>query len=148
MATQTDNTTTEVLRAGNICWDSPAGQRALEELRNPTPMTTIINKHEYDKTYAGRSSSSLMFQEDFWDCRRYVDTTKLRKKFRLKGKGRILHILVGRMGDAKFINRANKDVVYKSPVACDKTADGATLARWGGYAMNHPLGDVIVVLAD
>jgi hypothetical protein len=70
----------------------------------------------------------------------------LRKKFNLKGKGKILHILVDRMGNTKFINKANKDVVYKNPVACDRTADGAFSAPWGGNAMDHPLGDVIIVL--
>jgi hypothetical protein len=116
--------------------------------RNLIPHTIIITKRQYDRDYASRSGSSLIFEADLWDCVRYVNTTKLRSRFNLKGRGKVLHILVGRTTDKGFINKQNKDVVYKTPVCCSADDDGATRAGWGGYQTNHPLGDVIVVLAD
>jgi hypothetical protein len=110
--------------------------------------TSIISKATYDRDYASRSGSSLIFQADLWDCVRYVNTTKLRSKFNLKGRGKVLHVLVGRSTDEGFINKQNKDVVYKTPVCCDARDDGAERSPYGFYQHKHPLGNVIVVIAD
>jgi hypothetical protein len=118
-------------------------------LSNPLPRTTILTKAEFKEIHGDKShGSSLIFSADFYDCVRHVDTAKFRKRFNLKGRGKIIHVLLGRKGDADFLNKANKDIVYKTPLCCDQGDEGAFPARWGGYAMNNPLGHVIVVLNE
>ena len=112
------------------------------------PTTTIINKETYKSDYADKSGSSLIFEEDLWDCKSYVDTAKLRKKLCLKGRGKILHVLVRRKGDPLFINKANTDVPYKYSVCSDSDMDGATRSEYNMYTVKHPIGHVIVVLDE
>jgi hypothetical protein len=134
--------TTEVIRAGTINWEHPA-------LSNPLPRTTILTKAEFKEIHGDKShGSSLIFSADFYDCVRNVDTAKFRKRFNLKGRGKIIHVLLYTMGDANFLNKANTDIVYKSPSCAYSGYDGAFPARWGGYAMNNPLGHVIVILNE
>jgi hypothetical protein len=111
--------------------------------------TTIINKATYDAEYADKSGSSLMFDADFFDCLGYVDRVKLRKKLNLKGRGKLVAVLLRRMDDPLFINVANKDIVYKNPVLVDRSMDGATTTAYGNmWATNHPIGNAIVVLKE
>jgi len=113
------------------------------------PTTTIINRETYNAEYANKSGSSLIFEEDLWDCKSYVDSTKLRKNLCLKGRGKILHVLVRRKGDPLFINKANTDIPYKYRVCSDSDMDGATRDSGSSmYTVNHPIGHVIVVLAE
>jgi hypothetical protein len=109
--------------------------------------TTIINKATYDAEYA-HCSGALLFPTDLWDCARYVDTTKLRKAFKLKGRGRILHILLRRDDDPLFVNTANKEIWYKNEIGVDKEMDGAYLGQYGWYVSRHPIGNAIVVLKE
>jgi hypothetical protein len=74
----------------------------------PEVTTTIISQATYEAEYADKSGSSLIFEQDLWDCESYVDKTKLRKTLNLKGRGKIIHILVRRNDDPLFKNKANK----------------------------------------
>ena len=110
--------------------------------------TIIINKATYDAEYADKSSSSLLFKSEMFDCIHYVDTAKLRKKFNLKGRGRVIHILLRCSNDPNFVNIANKDIIYKYPICVHENADGATKTSYGEYTTEHPIGDAIVVLKE
>jgi len=110
--------------------------------------TTFINKATYDAEYADKSGSSLIFKSEMFDCINYVNTTKLRKKFNLKGRGRVIHVLLRCSNDPNFVNIANKDIIYKNPVLTSENSDGATKTKCGYYATEHPIGDAIVVLKE
>jgi hypothetical protein len=109
--------------------------------------TTIINKATFKAEYASRCGSSLLFPTELWDCKRYVHTAKLRKKLNLKGRGRIIHIIAYNDDHPLFINVANKDVEYKTPVCCSRNMSGATPDTYG-YTCDNPIGHIIVVLAE
>ena len=108
--------------------------------------TTIINKATYNADYAEKRGG-LMFPGEFWDCRRYVNTSKLRKTLNLKGRGRILHILTRNSDDPLFVNVANKEIEYKTPVGVERTMDGAYMGTYS-YVTRHPIGNVVIVLAE
>jgi len=115
--------------------------------------TTIITKATYDVEYANKSSSSLIFPAEMFDCLGYVDVPKLRKKLKLKGRGKVFGILLRNDDDPQFVNIANKDIVYKNPVFISKNADGAfkyDMKKWGRdmdmWVTNHPIGNAIVVV--
>ena len=109
--------------------------------------TIIINKATYDADYA-KEQGTLMFAGKFWDCKSYVDSPKLRKKLNLKGRGRILAILVRQSDDPEFVNIANKDVTYKYPVCVLKNMDGAKMGDYGRWETKYPIGNVVVVLKE
>ena len=108
--------------------------------------TTIINKATYDADYA-KEQGTLMFPSKFWDCQSYVNCPKLRKKLNLKGRGRIIAILIRQQDDPEFVNIANKDVIYKWPLRSSKNMDGAKMGDYG-WETNHPIGNVVVVLKE
>jgi len=89
-----------------------------------------------------------MFSAEFYDCLHYVNTTKLRKKFNLKGRGKITHILLRNMDDPLFVNTANKDICYKTHLCVDRTMDGAVEGKYGMWVTSHPIGNAIVVLKE
>jgi hypothetical protein len=109
--------------------------------------TTIINKATYLTEYADKSGSSLIFESEFYDCVSMVDTKKLRKKFALKGRGKVIAILLTTKQDPTFINIANKDITYKWPCFCSDYDDGA-FKDGRFYFCNNPLGNVIIVLKE
>lgn len=109
--------------------------------------TTIINKATWESEYVGKKNDGLFFTAMLWDCRRYVNTTKLRKKLNLKGRGRILRILTRNSDDPLFVNVANKDIEYKTPVGVERTMDGAYRGEYS-YVTDHPIGNVVIVLAE
>ena len=110
--------------------------------------TTIINEATYNAEYAHKTSSSLMFPAEMFECLHYVDTAKLRKKFNLKGRGKVIHILLRNMDDPLFVNTANRDICYKSRLCVDKNMDGAVLCEYGMWVTSHPIGDAIIVLKE
>jgi hypothetical protein len=110
--------------------------------------TTIINKARYFAEYADESSSSLLFPSKLYDCVGYVDTTKLRKKLALKGRGRVMAVLVNTKDDPDFINVSNKDITFKTPLLCSLNDDGVFRGKYQLPVYNHPLGNVIVVLNE
>jgi hypothetical protein len=127
----------------------PEAKEPIASISGTTPQTTIINKATYEAEYADKSSASLLFEEDMWDCGEYVDKTKLRKTLNLNGRGKILHILVQLNDDPLFVNVANKDVEYEHPVFVDEGMDGAYKRECFGRHMwvtKHPVGNVIVVV--
>lgn len=113
--------------------------------------TTIINKATWESEYVGENHNGLYFTAMLWDCRKYVNTTKLRKTLNLKGRGKILYILTRNSNDPLFVNVANMDVEYKSPLAVEETMAGAYMMTTHGYRFcvsDHPIGNVVVVLAE
>jgi len=111
-------------------------------------MTTIevINQITFKTTYEGKVGT-LMFPDELWDCKNYVDMEKFRKtiKDKLPKGARIQSILVYTNPSPNFKNIANKDIPYKTAVCVDKTADGAFKGKYGIMSALNPLGDAIVV---
>ena len=90
---------------------------------------------------------------EFEDVKYFCNTTQIRKKFNLKGRGKIVGIRVRTIHDPNFINKANKDIKYKYPLFSSEWMDGA-YEDWvcGGsykcFLTNHPIGDVWIVLNE
>lgn len=117
-------------------------------------MTTIeiISRAEYKASGIANSVGTLMFGDDWYDCKHYVDLYELRKNITLPKGSQIHNILVKTQSHPQFKNIANKQIPYKYALCSDKTADGAfykSFGRWEGgmYAVMNPLGDAVIVVS-
>jgi hypothetical protein len=110
--------------------------------------TSIITKAEYDIKYADKTTSGIMFVQEFWDCICYVNMPQLRKKLKLKKDQKVLRVICRHNNDPLFVNKANKFVIYNDPVCIDEGMDGAYEKEYYGcklWMTDHPIGDVIIV---
>lgn len=107
--------------------------------------TTVITNAEYKQNIAGKVGT-LMFSDDYYDATHYVDVSKVRKQFGLKGK---IKIMITTDSHPEFKNIANKDIPYKHRMCASHDYDGAYLVtdgRFGQYyAMDYPVGDAYIV---
>lgn len=106
---------------------------------------SFISKSDYIENYKSQSGSSLIFQKELHDITHYVKSVN--KKIYPMGadtkKSNILRVLVYN----DYNNVSNTNVVYKTPVCCRYSDEGAFFL--GGISFTkHPLGDVIVVLKN
>jgi hypothetical protein len=90
----------------------------------------------------------LMFPSEFYDCKRYVDTKKLRKMVDIPKGRRIQHILVHTMQSSGYKNVRNDKIPYKTPVCSSEGVDGAFYKPPYGWATLQPVGDCIIVLSN
>ena len=115
-------------------------------------VTSIISDKEYnDLEEINEKVGSLLFANEYYDCLRYVDTKKLRKELNMKGRGRIVKILVKTKSHPEFVNKMNKTIMYKSPMYCGEHDDGATPYKsklLSGFVQKHPMGDAVIVVKD
>jgi hypothetical protein len=88
------------------------------------------------------------FEDVKWAC----NTTQIRKKLNLKGRGKILGIRVRTIHDPNFINKANKDIKYVRRPCAFEWMDGAyeetIFDSEKCFMINHPIGDVWIVLDE
>jgi len=85
------------------------------------------------------------------DVKCYCNTSTIRKKFNLKGRGKILAIYVRTIQDPKFQNRVNTLIKYKSRLCAKDWYAGSKSEMVNGmrfHFIDRPLGDVWVVLDE
>jgi hypothetical protein len=112
------------------------------------PTTIIINKATFNSDYKDLLIGCFLdVSPELDDVKSYVNTGKLRKTLNLKGRGKILHILVRHMTDPLFINKANKDITYEYEVCIDSKLDGAYRSTYG-FVCKNPVGSAIIVLDE
>jgi len=111
------------------------------------PTTTIINKETYKAKYADKMIGTLATSAELYDCKHHVETAKLRKTLNLKGRGKILLILIRHMDDPLFVNKANKDITYEYEVCVDSSLDGAYRSTYG-FVCKNPVGNAVIVLDE
>ena len=103
-------------------------------------------------TYIITRSQRDTISGEFDDVKCYCNTTQIRKKFNLKGRGKIDGIRVRTIHDPNFINKANKDIKYDRRLFAYKWMDGAYEETVFGshkcFLTNHPIGDVWIVLDE
>jgi hypothetical protein len=106
--------------------------------------TTILTKSRYEQNIKDKVGT-LMFGDDFYDTTHYVDCDKVRKKFGLKGK---IKIIVMTESHKDFKNIANLDLPYKTPVCARSNYAGAYEYTAYGVCMwmtNNPVGDAFII---
>ena len=101
-------------------------------------VTNFISNAEYKNTI---KNDITFFDAKYCDITNYVDIPKLKRKFNLEGK---IRVIVTTINLPEFTNIANPDIYLENPICCDEDTDGAVRfeQNWICY---FPVGNAWVV---
>jgi hypothetical protein len=105
--------------------------------------TTILTKTQF--LILEEKVGAIEHGNDYYDATKEIDCDKVRKKFGLKDK---IKIIIMTESHKDFKNIANLDLSYKYPVFARSTYDGAYEAKTGSlkyWAVNNPVGDAFII---
>ena len=105
------------------------------------PTVHIISEEVFETDFKDKVGS-LMFPDEYWSCKSYVDKPLLKKKLKLNGKIKDVLVKTGYNSNA----RINKLVKYKTELRVPEgTEDAKYYPCSNGWYSGFPIGDVWIV---